>query len=84
MTQNLKTRVKKWGNFLKKRGLRGTKSVWLTSGKTLTDYALRELQGRTSRRSGKEDTSTHCWKKNAFSDFTLNTIVKIERGLLGT
>jgi len=37
------------------------------------------------RRSGKEDASTHLFfQKNASSDFTGNTIVKIEKGLVGT
>jgi len=52
-------------------------------GKTWTDYALRELQGRTSRRSGKEDASKHCFRKvplriyaeHNFSDVTSNSVL---------
>jgi len=43
---------------------------------------------RTARqdatRSGKIDAGYSCFCKDASSDFTGNTIVKIERGLVGT
>ena len=37
-----------------------------------------------ARRSGKEDAGQSLFWKNASSDFTGNTIVKLERGLVGT
>ena len=37
-----------------------------------------------ARRSGKEDAGQSLFWKNASSDFTGNTIVKLERGLAGT
>ena len=52
-------------------------------GKAWTDYALRKLQGRTSRRLGKEDASKHCFRKmplriyaeHNFSDVTSNSVL---------
>ena len=38
----------------------------LIPGKAWAEYALRELQGRTSRRSGKEDASTHLFSSIFF------------------
>jgi len=37
-----------------------------------------------ARRSGKEDAGQSLFWKNASSDFTGNTIVNLERGLVGT
>ena len=37
-----------------------------------------------ARRSGKEDAGRSLFWKNVSSDFTGNTIVKLERGLVGT
>jgi len=39
---------------------------------------------QNARRSGKEDAGQSLFWKNASSDFTGNTIVKLERGLVGT
>ena len=58
--------------------------AWAQTRESLSWIRMTRTARQDARRSGKEDAGQSLFWKNASSDFTGNTIIKLEVGLVGT